>query len=190
MQTVTDFLFGRDMLIAIVGAVLGGILLYLFGALPRWSSNLLTQLAKLSKKSAEMRANRLRLELQTIKELKNDLTRYVGVLVRYGVTTLVYLLVAILLLIFTVSYQASLTKLATGLYHGILFGTYNYSSYDITITLQQLSFILLFLSFYKGMWMRNYCNLKDYETRIQAQIDQLIPQGAVKVATGSPANSP
>jgi hypothetical protein len=46
MQIVTDLLFSHDMLIAVIGAVIGGLLLSLFAALfwtsPRWFSNLRT----------------------------------------------------------------------------------------------------------------------------------------------------
>ena len=42
MQIVTDFLFSHDMLTAVTGGVIANLLISLFWALPRWSSNLLT----------------------------------------------------------------------------------------------------------------------------------------------------
>jgi hypothetical protein len=166
---------------AIVELFLGLLLFFItttvLPGLPRALSYSLTWWAHRSKKSAAKRCDRLRRELQKIEELRKDLSRYIGLLIRFALTSLFLLAFGPFLFLLYLGLKVSIVQMyVSGI--GI---TGNVSSHDTMAPIVEICggiFLFLFAFLLLGAFhffgrAREYWDLANYERCIVDQIAKL-----------------
>jgi hypothetical protein len=161
-----------DMAVELVIALIAGGII----ALVAWiAPNLLTWRAYYSKRSAARRIERLREQLREIEDLRNDLASYVGLLIRWSLVAMGFAAVSVVLLLLWLSTDFSLIEAYIGIDKPIApsWDTSKLIEHSLRFVCSSLSGASFGAVFIWASKVWDHSDLKNYEKRLQRQIDKL-----------------
>ena len=163
MQSTTT---STDLLLEAWRFLLAPLIVFAIGTClwPRLSSKVLTWWAVRSEKSAAKRARRLRRQLHTVDEMRNDYSRYVGYLTRLVADLIFYLVMATAFAIINLVGLGTAITNRSGDTKIILFLMYTFPCVVI---------VLFGIAFTRSVKLKNYSDLRGYESRIKEAVNRL-----------------